>query len=85
MYGWIGSNYMMICKTKYIEDLMLIYIFLSITLRVERGGGGDFTIILQNVVCLDLSNCSQLNAFPIIGGKFVRSSYALRAGAFCSV
>ena len=40
MYGWIGSNYMMICKTKYIEDLMLIYIFLSITLRVERGWGG---------------------------------------------
>ena len=40
MYGWIGLNYMMICKTKYIEDLMLIYIFLSITLRVERGGGG---------------------------------------------
>ena len=42
MYGWIDSNYMMICKTKYIEDLMLIYIFLSITLREE--GGGEFTI-----------------------------------------
>ena len=38
MYGSIGLNYMMICKTKYIEDLMLIYIFLSITLR--EGGGG---------------------------------------------
>ena len=41
MYGWIGSSYimMMICKTKYIEDLMLIYIFLSITLR--EGGGNS--------------------------------------------
>ena len=36
MYGWIGSNYMMICKTKYIEDLMLIYMFFSITLREGR-------------------------------------------------
>ena len=61
MYGWIDSNYMMICKTKYIEDLMLIYIFLSITLREEGGGNSLYT--LQNVVCLDLSNCSQLNAF----------------------
>ena len=40
MYGWIGLNDMMICKTKYIKDLMLIYIFLSITLRE----GGKFTI-----------------------------------------
>ena len=40
MCGWIGSNYMMICKTKYPEDLMLIYIFLSITLRKGR----EFTI-----------------------------------------
>ena len=40
MCGWIGSNYMMICKTKYLEDLMLIYIFLSITLRKGR----EFTI-----------------------------------------
>ena len=40
MYGWICLNYMMICNTKYIEDLMLIYIFLSITLRE----GGKFTI-----------------------------------------
>ena len=32
MYGWIGSNYMMICKTKYI--------FLSSTLLK----GGKFTI-----------------------------------------
>ena len=40
MYGWICLNYMMICKTKYIEDLMLVYIFLSITLRE----GGKFTI-----------------------------------------
>ena len=32
--------HMMICKTKYIEDLMLVYIFLSITLRE----GGKFTI-----------------------------------------
>ena len=31
---------MMICKTKYLEDLMLIYIFLSITLRE----GENFTI-----------------------------------------
>ena len=37
------AYYMMICKTKYIEDLMLIYIFLSVTLR-EGGGGGGFTI-----------------------------------------
>ena len=29
-------NYMMICKTKYIEDLMFIYIFPSITLREGR-------------------------------------------------
>ena len=40
MYGWICLNYMMICNTKYIEDLMLVYIFLSITLRE----GGKFTI-----------------------------------------
>ena len=40
MYGWIGSNYMMIYKTKYIEDLMLIYIFLSIMLHKGR----EFTI-----------------------------------------
>ena len=37
---WIGSNYMMICETKDMEDLMLIYIFLSIMLRE----GGKFTI-----------------------------------------
>ena len=30
---WIGSNYMMICETKHMADLMLIYIFLSIMLR----------------------------------------------------
>ena len=40
MYRWIGSNYMMISKTKYIEDLMLIDSFLSIKLRDEGGGGG---------------------------------------------
>ena len=39
-YGWISSNYMMICKTKFIKDLMLIYIFLSITLPE----GKKFTI-----------------------------------------
>ena len=40
MYGWISSNYMMICKTKFTEDFMLIYIFLSVTLRE----GEKFTI-----------------------------------------
>ena len=44
MYGWIGSNNMMICKTKYIEDLMLIYMFLSIMLREGR----EFTINTAN-------------------------------------
>ena len=45
MFGWIGSNYIMICKTKYIEDLMLIYIFLSIALR--EGGEGNSPLTLQ--------------------------------------
>ena len=43
MYGWIGSNYMMICKMKInniLDDLMHIYIFLSIMLHE----GGKFTI-----------------------------------------
>ena len=58
LYGWIGSNYMMICKTKYIEDLMLIYIFLSITLRE----GGKFTInttkrCLFRLIKLQLVEC----------------------------
>ena len=36
MYGWIGSNNMVICQTKYLEDLMLIYMLLSITLHKGR-------------------------------------------------
>ena len=44
MYGWIGSNNMVICQTKYLEDLMLIYMFLSITLHKGR----EFTINTAN-------------------------------------
>ena len=43
MYGWINSNYMMICKKKITQKIVYlvhIYIFLSITLRK----GGKFTI-----------------------------------------
>ena len=78
---WIGSNYMMICETKHMADLMLIYIFLSIMLRE----GGKFTINGAKRCFGDSENCSQVNSFSDSWWKVLSFSYALRAGAFCSV
>ena len=72
MYGWIDSNYMMICKTKYIEDLMLIHIFLSITLR--DGGGGEFTI---NITKRCLFRLIELQPVECLFGLLVESSLFL--------
>ena len=63
MCGWIGSNYMMISKTKYLEGLMLIYIFLSNTLRKGR----EFTINTANRCLLRLI---ELQPSECPGGKF---------------
>ena len=80
MYGWIGSNYMMICKTKYIEDLMLIYIFLSITLR--EGGGGEFTINTTKRSLFRLIELQPVECLFDRWWKVLLSSYALHMGAF---
>ena len=70
-------------RNNYIENLLLVYTFLLITLCE----GGKITINTENVVCWDSSNCSQVNAFfdSWLGRKFFLSSYVLRAGAFFSV
>ena len=82
MYGFICSNYMMICKTKYIEDLMLIYMFLSITLREE----GKFTINPTKRCLFRLSDMQPVECpFPVLGGKFFLSPYVFCAGAFCNI
>ena len=82
MYGFICSNYMMICKTKYIEDLMLIYIFLSITLREE----GKFTINTTKRCLFRLSEMQPVECpFSLHGGKFFLSPYVFYAGAFSIV
>ena len=83
MYGWSGSNYMMICKTKYKEDL-IIYIFLSITVR-EGGGGVEFTINTTKHCLFRLIELQPVDSFFGCWWKVLSFFIRLHAGAFCSV
>ena len=72
----------MICKTKYIEDLMLIYIFLSIMIHE----GEKLTI---NTTKHCLFKLIELQPVECLFRLLVESSFSLHnalcTGAFCSV